>query len=127
MILDFRFWIKPQRCEFVSTPAVGVHTYMPIEDLAVQIVRFVDESQPGWVEVEFTDAEGRRHTFVDKAPIFTSEFLWVDSSYPKPGEMQCEVLARWRDANGRELARIRTLESAEGLSEFVVLSEQLSG
>jgi hypothetical protein len=105
---------------------------MPIENLAVQIVRFVDKHNPGIVECEFTDAEGRRHAFVDKAPIFTSEFLWVDSSYPKPGEMQCEVLARWRDANGRELARISTAnplgdETAEGLSEFVVRSEQLSG
>ena len=102
-----------------------------IQNLAVQIVRFVDEHQPGWVECEFADAEGRKHVFTDKVPIFTREDLWTDSVYPRPGTMTCEVLARWRDASGRELARISTANplddvSTEGLSEFVVLSTQLS-
>ena len=95
-----------------------------IQNLAVQIVRFVDDNQPGWVECEFADAEGRRHTFIDKVPIFTLEDLSAHSTYPKPGIMQCEIIACWRDEGGRELARVTTAnplgdESAEGLSEFV--------
>src|SRR5579859_5662505 len=50
--------------------------------------------------------------------------------YPKPGSVGCEVSARWRDSDGRELIRISTarpwgIESTEGVSEFVVLAEQL--
>jgi hypothetical protein len=102
-----------------------------IQSLAVQIVRFVGDDQPGWVECEFKDAEGRRHTLIDKVPIFTGEDLPAGSSYPKPGTLPCETLAHWRDATGRELARISTAnplddKSAKGLSEFIVLSTQLT-
>jgi hypothetical protein len=104
---------------------------MEVLNLAVQIVRFVDEHQPGWVACEFEDVEGRRHTIIDKVPIFTTADLRADSAYPKPGSMPCEILDRWRDASGRELARISTAnplnnKSAEGLSEFVVATAQLS-
>ena len=34
--------------------------------ISVQIVRFVDGHQPGLVECELIDAEGRRHIIVDK-------------------------------------------------------------
>jgi hypothetical protein len=103
-----------------------------IYNLRVQIMRYVDDSQPGWVACEFEDAEGHRHTLIDKGPIFTSESLRSNSSYPKPGGMPCEVLATWWDSNGRELARISTEyplynRSAEGQSEFVVLSSELVG
>jgi hypothetical protein len=101
-------------------------------NLAVQIVRLVDEDQPGWVACEFDDVEGRRHTIVDKVPIFTADDLGPDSTYPRAGSMPCEVLRRWRDESGRDLALISTErplddKSAEGLSEFVVAASQLSG
>lgn len=63
-----------------------------IQDLAVQIIRFVDDSFPGWVECEFTDATGRVHTIVDRYPIFTQQMLDADSQYPQSGAAQCEVL-----------------------------------
>jgi hypothetical protein len=102
-----------------------------MQNLAVQAVRFVDEHQPGWVECEFRDAEGRTHKIIDKIPVLGLEDIWKDSSYPQPGMARCEVLDRWKDATGRELARITTdrpdgLESTDGLTEFVVVSEQLS-
>jgi hypothetical protein len=99
--------------------------------LALQIVRFVDDSQPGFVECEFVDAAGRRHTLLDKVPIFSHEFLDAHSVYPRPGTANCEVLAQWTDDQGRELARVSTarpfgIESREGLSEFIVLSDQVT-
>ena len=100
-----------------------------LKRLAVQIVRFVDDSFPGWVECKFTDSEGRLHTFVDKWPIVTTEVLDENSAYPRSGYIHCEVLSRLLDTRGRELVRITTAfstESTEGLSEFVVLSSQLS-
>jgi hypothetical protein len=53
------------------------------------------------------------------------------SKYPQPGATRCIVLRRWRDSHGRELVSISTaepwsVESVDGLSEFVVLETQLS-
>jgi len=95
--------------------------------VSVQIVRFVDNGFPGWVECEVIDAEGRRHTLRDKVPIFTAELLDADSKYPTMGAVPCEVLGRYQDEKGRELAHVSTknpcdIESAEGLSEFTVLA-----
>jgi hypothetical protein len=97
------------------------------QNLAVRIVRFVDDSFPGWVECQFADAAGRVHTIVDKYPTFTPEMLDSQSQYPRSGEVQCEILNRSQDARGEELVQIRMpgIESTEGLSEFVVLSTQL--
>jgi hypothetical protein len=100
-------------------------------NLAVQIVRFVDEHQPGFVACEFSDAHGHKHTVIDKVPMFTVESLDSSSPYPLLGVARCEVLSRWRDDRGRELVRITldrpdVLESTEGLTEFVVVAGQLS-
>jgi hypothetical protein len=100
-------------------------------ELTVQIVRFVDDHQPGWVECEFVDAGGRKHAFVDKVPGFSRDSLDETSAYPQPGGVACEVLAQWPDSLGRQLVRITTarpfhIESTEGQSEFVVLAAQLS-
>jgi len=100
-------------------------------ELAVQIVRFVDDTQPGIVAAEFVDAVGRRHTLIDKVPIFSEARLDAASAYPQPGAARCEVLLRKQDAQKREIVRISTLrpdsiESTEGLSEFEVLPPQLS-
>jgi hypothetical protein len=62
--------------------------------LAADIVRFVDESQPGWVKCEFVDAEGQRHTLIDKVPIFTVDGLNETSEYPRPGQVRCELITQ---------------------------------
>ncbi len=100
-------------------------------NLAVQIVRYVDDHQPGWVESQFVDAKGQCHTFRDKVPGFTAEHLGPESAYPQPGQVRCEALSQSQDALERTLIHISTarpddIESTEGLSEFEVLSEQLS-
>ena len=102
-----------------------------IQNLAVQIVRFVDDHQPGWVEFEFVDAEGRQHKFIDKIVIFTADLLNSGSAYPQSGGVRSEVLAEWRDARGRQLVRVSTarpegIDSTDGVSEFVVPTTQLS-
>ena len=80
-----------------------------IAELAVSIVRFVGDDQPGIVSYEFFDADDRPHTVIDKLPIFTSEYLDANSDYPCPGLVRCRVLDAWRDS-----------------AEFVVRREQLS-
>jgi hypothetical protein len=55
-------------------------------ELAVQIVRFVDdEPQPGIVACEFIDANGHRHTLIDKVPMCSGERLDANSTYPRVG------------------------------------------
>ncbi len=92
--------------------------------------RDVDATFPGWVECELVDAAGHCHTLRDKVPIFTVDDLGSDSRYPAPGIVACEVLERYLDEKGRELARIGTIkpwgiESTEGLCEFTVLASRL--
>ncbi|HXA52724.1 MAG TPA: hypothetical protein VNV86_20550 [Candidatus Acidoferrum sp.] len=101
-------------------------------ELAVDIVRFVDDCQPGIVAGEFVDAEDRHHTIVDTVPMFgVDALLDANSRYPQPGAVRCTVLKRWSDAQGRELISISTawpdvVESTEEDAEFVVLSTQVS-
>jgi hypothetical protein len=99
--------------------------------MSVQIVRFVHSHQPGWVECEFDDAEGRRHTIMDNVPILTLENLDADSRYPRPGIVRCFVLNRYQNDKGEELVRIGTgkpdgIESKEGLSEFTVPASRIT-
>ena len=95
-------------------------------NVAIQITSFVTPHNPGIVEGKLQDAEGVVHTFVDKVPLFTSEMLDASSQYPQNGDLECEVLSRWQSTSGQSLVRIRTIESTEGISEFVVLSSQIS-
>ena len=92
--------------------------------ISVQIIRFVDTHQPGWVECELVDAEGRRHIIVDKVPVVTTKDLRADSEYPTLGSVPCEILKRYQDGRGRELVCVSTasidIESKERLSEFTV-------
>lgn len=102
-----------------------------VRDLKVKIVRFVDEYQPGWVECEFFDIEGRIHKVIEKIPVVTSADLWRDSAYPQPGIIRCELLEKLSDTQGKQLARITTdrpwaIQSTKGLTEFVVEVTQLT-
>jgi hypothetical protein len=99
-----------------------------MDDLQVEIVRFVEECQPNIVEARFSDFEGRCHAFVDKSAIFTTDWsLDAASKYPQPGVIRCDVLSRYERPDGREMVRVRTeVESSEGLSEFTVLASQFS-
>ena len=100
-------------------------------ELAVEIVRFVEDYFPGIVVCEFIDADDRRHTFIDKIPIFTDNFLLdANSKYPQQGSIRCTVLSRGSDARGRQLVSISTaqpdsVESTGALEEFVVLGTQV--
>jgi hypothetical protein len=55
--------------------------------ISANIIRFVDDHNPGLVECEFYDADGHRHFLTDKVPIFTDKMLDADSNYPIPGQI----------------------------------------
>ena len=97
--------------------------------LPVQIVRFVDESQPGWVESQFRDAHGEVHSIIDKVPLFTGADLWSNSDYPQPGFIECSVLERIPGPGGN-LVRICIepyhFEITNERSEFVISEAEIS-
>ena len=96
----------------------------------IEIVRYIDGDQPGWVECRMSDAWGHEYTFRDKVPIFTSSNLTADSLYPQPGWISCLEVSRLRDKQGREIVTIDTnpwhIESTSGETRFDVLAEQLT-
>ena len=98
--------------------------------LKVQIVRFVDGHQPGFVECEFRDAKGELHVIRDKLPVLTTANLWSDSAYPQPGEIRCQVLDRISGSSGDQLVRVTLaspdgIETLDGRSEFLVAESQV--
>ena len=109
----------------------GVGRTEIVTAIAIQIVRFVDDYQPGFVECRLVDAEGQPHLFVEKVPIVSTEDLWLNSSYPQAGAIACEVEAEWTDDRGRSLAKVNTerpwsVASTTGATRFVVLSSQVA-
>lgn len=88
-----------------------------------------DEPQPGWVEVEFVDADGRRWLVHDKPPIFAEPpngFL-LTSSYPMPTLIPCDVVSRQPSPDGRDLVTVvlRDTEATTGESRFEVAASAL--
>jgi hypothetical protein len=98
--------------------------------LRVQIVRYVDDHFPGFVECELLDAGGHLHTFIEKGPVVSDEWPGPEDPYPKSGVIRCEILERPHDPDGRDLLRVTTerpdnVETKEGVTEFVVLPSQV--
>jgi hypothetical protein len=96
----------------------------------VEICRYVDDSQPGWVECKLTDAEGAQHLFVEKVPVVTGAPLDSASTYPQPGFLACVIVGRLAQNDGSELLIIDTqtswsAESTAGLSQFAVPPAQI--
>ena len=96
----------------------------------VDIIRWVDDTQPGVVACRLVDAWGREHTLIDKLPIFTAASLEQHCLYPQPGWLACRLIQRRYDPQGRAIITIDTEQpwhvvSTTGMSQFEVLSEQL--
>ena len=100
-----------------------------MQALVVDIVRFVDDHQPGFVECRLLDAKGHIHYFVEKVPVVSTEDLWSSSKYPRPGVIACQVIQRWLDGS-QQLLKVSTelpwhIESTTGATEFVVFESQV--
>jgi hypothetical protein len=98
--------------------------------IKVTITACVDDYQPGVVACEFDDADGKTHRFIEKAPVVSERQLDRLSPYPLEGIIACEVQQRFAGGDGNRLVEIDTekpwgIESTEGLTVFVVHTEQL--
>ena len=66
---------------------------MALASLAVSIVRYTDDHQPGWVVCQFTDIHGRTYTSGEIKQVYvTSTYVDADTHYPVPGALDCRVL-----------------------------------
>ena len=98
---------------------------MSMRELKVQIIRFVDDCQPGVVECEFHDANMTLHRVIDNVPIFTDKTLWSNSEYPQPGTIRCEVLEMLSENVKPRLAKVTIdrpdgLKSTHGQTDFLI-------
>lgn len=98
--------------------------------IKVEIIKFVDKWQPGWVECRFTDAYGEEHRFVEKVPVIAAEYLDENSSYPKRGFIGCTI-ANEKEVEGKRVFEIDTIqpwgiESVKGECRFTVAAELLT-
>jgi len=100
-------------------------------EVRVTISKFIDESNPGWVECLLVDVEGRTWKYREKVPVVSAGDLWVDSEYPRPGTIACAVIGQRVDASGRQILKIKmsawTVEGYDGGTEVEVFGDQLEG
>jgi hypothetical protein len=103
---------------------------MVLKVFKIQITRFIDDSQPGWVECNFFDAHGKQHIIQEKIPIISNEYLNQNSEYPREGVVACEIIKEWEDKNGRKICSVRSIlwgvETIDGSTEFDLLEEQIT-
>lgn len=97
----------------------------------VEIIRYADDSVPGWVKCRMTDAAGREWSFVEKVPVVTDEPLDALSEYPRPAVIACEVVERRAGADGREavvidMGRPWGVQATGGETRFIVHPDQLA-
>ncbi|MEU3562363.1 hypothetical protein [Kitasatospora sp. NPDC006786] len=100
-------------------------------ELQCEAVRWVDdEPWPGVVEVQFTDAAGRRWSLFDKAPIFAAMGeLGPDTPYPVEVTVACAITQGHGLAGDDEFVTVSTsvhgVTTPNGLEEFTVRRDQL--
>lgn len=100
-------------------------------ELRCEAVRWVDdEPWPGVVEVQFTDAAGRRWSLVDKAPVFAAMGeLGPDSAYPVWVTVSCVIADVVGLPQDNGVVTVSTsphgVSTPDGHEEFAVRSDQL--
>jgi hypothetical protein len=78
-------------------------------EVRCQVVRWVaDEPQPGLVEAQLTDSDGRLWSFIDKEPIFCNEWIGPQTPFSVAGAIRCQVIGHATLTDGREVITIDT-------------------
>src|SRR5690348_15043830 len=96
----------------------------------VDIVRYLDDSYPGFVECRLIDAFGREWFFHDKVPVVTCADIDASSPLPQPGVIACEIIETRVQPDGRTIISIDTkspwyVDATTGDTLFDVYAEQL--
>jgi hypothetical protein len=93
--------------------------------VACQVVRWVaDEPQPGLVEAQLVDSDGRVWSFIDKEPIFRSDGADRPMRFPVAAAIRCRIIGRTTLADGREVVTVDTASpdgvDSDGVTVFRV-------
>ena len=95
-----------------------------------QILRWVSDDFPGFVECMFADSSGREWSIIEKASAVSGANLRSNSQFPQTALIACNVVASGQDDGGREIAHVTTItpfaiEAADGTTSFQLYAEQL--
>jgi hypothetical protein len=99
--------------------------------LAVTVIEYVDNSQPGWVRAIFKDINGKEWSIVDKTVYLEGyESLDADTIYPQPDWIDCQIISeRFDSVKGRiftiDISIAFALETEDGQTRFEVFSDQI--
>lgn len=98
--------------------------------IKVSIDKFISAHQPGFVECSFTDAWGKQHIVEEKVPVVIAKDLDANSHYPQEGGIDCEILKKWEDKDGRIIFTVDTvkpwdIDTIEGVQRFDLLGGQI--
>jgi hypothetical protein len=98
--------------------------------IRAQIIRWVSDDFPGFVECQFADRFGREWAIIEKLPILSIADLSSHSRVPQHVLVACEVIAKHQDDAGREIVDITTMTpwgitTTDGTSSFQLYAEQL--
>lgn len=98
--------------------------------IKIEIIEFISNDQPGFVECKFFDAWDKEHRVQEKISVVTEKDLNKSSVYPQDGIIACEVTEIWIDINNRKLFTVTTekpwgIDSIDGLNKFDLLEWQL--
>ena len=97
--------------------------------VTVEITRWADGHQPGWVECKLVDAWGQQWLFIEKVTIIIADDLDEHSTYPRTGVIECDVVSK-RFSHAKEVVLIDTsspvyVEATNGQTQFEVEPKQL--
>ena len=76
--------------------------------IKIQIVKFINTNQPGFVECRFYDAMNKEHIIQDKVPIVTDKLLDVNSEYPQEGVIACEIINQRKNTDEKIIVTVDT-------------------
>ena len=63
-----------------------------MKELKINILAFVDDSQPGWVRCAFNDAFGKEWFITEKGPVVSEIYSDEKSDYPVEGSIKCSIV-----------------------------------
>lgn len=100
----------------------------PVASLIAEAVRWVDRDYyPPIVEVVFTDADGEKHSIIDKTPLFWDEGDEPDedAEFPVPVYLYALLLERDLPGDRVRIAVDHRSVNDDGYAEFTVAAHQL--
>ncbi len=98
--------------------------------IRIEITRWVDSDQPGWVECRLVDASDREWLFTEKVPVVTAAPVASTSSFPQPGVIACQILEKRSAPDGREIITVDTglpwgVAARSGETQFEIFAAQI--